>query len=137
MKSDSPRRRRNAAARRWGFAVFWMLIIFLGSSVPLSELPSGPEFVPALVHFAEYFILAALLIWAINHGFSSPVSFSPIIAAFIVSVFYGALDELHQLYVPGRVADMLDLAIDASGALAACLLVPLVVNLVLRLKKKG
>lgn len=135
MKSDSPRKRRNAAARRWGFVILWMIVIFFGSSIPISALPKGPEFVPVLVHFGEYFVLAALLIWAVNHGFGSRVTFSPVLAAFVVSGFYGVLDELHQIYVPGRVADMLDLAVDTAGALAACLLVPLIVNLVHRARR--
>ena len=36
-----------------------------------------------------------------------------------LAVLWGALDELHQSYVPGRTADPWDLLADATGALIA------------------
>ena len=38
-------------------------------------------------------------------------------AAFAVAVLYGVTDELHQTFVPGRVASEADLVVDAMGAL--------------------
>ena len=37
--------------------------------------------------------------------------------ALVLSVFYGLTDEFHQMFVPGRVADLFDLLADAGGAI--------------------
>ena len=41
------------------------------------------------------------------------------ITAFALTVFYAAMDELHQFFVPGRSASAADVMIDAFGALTA------------------
>ena len=46
----------------------------------------------------------------------------------VVTVVYGFSDEFHQLYVPGRSADMYDLAADAAGALLFVLLAKIFFN---------
>ncbi len=46
--------------------------------------------------------------------------------AFALAVLWGALDELHQSYVPGRTADLWDIVADATGALIAVAAVALV-----------
>jgi VanZ family protein len=42
-----------------------------------------------------------------------------VLGAWLLSTAYGATDEAHQYFVPGRHADVADLAADALGALAA------------------
>ncbi|MFK7739989.1 MAG: VanZ family protein [Planctomycetota bacterium] len=42
-------------------------------------------------------------------------------AAFFLAALYGAIDELHQSYVPGRVCSIVDLGSDAFGAAFAVL----------------
>jgi len=37
----------------------------------------------------------------------------------LIAAAYGATDELHQYFVPGRQADVADLLADAIGAIAA------------------
>lgn len=111
---------------QWAAVIIWMVLIFWGSSIPLKSLPGGPEYLPILAHFLEYFILSTLLIVAITGSVSQKPHPFTLFTAFIVSLFYGISDELHQLYVPGRVTDMLDLAVDGAGALLACFVIPLV-----------
>ena len=48
------------------------------------------------------------------------------IVTFTFCVIYGFSDELHQLFVPGRTFQLIDLCMDAIGALAAIVLVVLV-----------
>jgi VanZ family protein len=120
---------------RWGAVALWMVLIFLGSSIPLKAIPSGPEIAPFIVHFIEYFVLAGLLIFAITEGFAKKPHPFVLFTAFTVSLFYGISDELHQLYVPGRVTDMLDLGVDAAGALFACFVLPFIMIMLSRKKK--
>jgi VanZ family protein len=46
----------------------------------------------------------------------------PAFGAIFVTVAYGASDEWHQAFVPGRHADLADLVADAAGAILAMLL---------------
>jgi VanZ family protein len=45
--------------------------------------------------------------------------------AFVVAVAYAVTDELHQVFVPGRVPEWGDLVADASGAFLFLLLLAL------------
>lgn len=115
MHDTRPPRGRSALVR-WGAVVVWAGVIFGASSLPGSRVPGrfGP-----LAHFIEYAILATLLYAALrltrNAGPSSAL------ALFIASA-YAVTDELHQLFVTGRVADPADWLIDTAGAATAVLL---------------
>jgi len=91
------------------------LIWFLSSrpiSLPLASFPHRDK----VVHVLEYGTLGALAARAI-HG-SMPIALrAALIWAFALSVGWGALDELHQAFVPARSADALDLAADVLGTL--------------------
>ncbi len=109
----SPRRRAWLAAGAWAGA------IFVVSSLP--ELPDvGPElpFLDKLLHFGEYAVFGLLLRRAFlrEGGHAGAHAGTWALAAAVV---YGALDEAHQAFVPGRVAELGDLAADACGAAAA------------------
>ena len=91
-------------------AAAWAGLIFLLSSQPGSAVGLPPPW-DKLAHALAYAVLAALL----RRGGLAPGR------AFALAVLYGAGDELHQRFVPGRLADPADLAADAFGALAAWL----------------
>ncbi|MFM2057345.1 MAG: hypothetical protein RLY71_1730 [Pseudomonadota bacterium] len=63
-------------------------------------------------HFSAYGVIAGLWLVALR---------SPWRAVALTTVG-GALDEFHQLFVPGRSAGLDDLSADFLGALTACLL---------------
>jgi len=107
---------------RWLYVVAWMILIFIGSSIPLEKLPDGPQFLPVLAHLIEYSVLAVLLLWSLNQGFSRSIPISVCLAAALVAFSYAILDEFHQLFVPGRVSDPRDLAVDGVGILLALII---------------
>ena len=81
----------------------------------LSSQPSpGPdlgglqEAASYVAHFVLYAALWTALAWAL--GWRRPV------LALVVTVAYGAVDEVHQSFVEGRDASAVDLAVDALGA---------------------
>lgn len=93
-------------------AFVWSALLFYLSSVPggasfLDRFPSGAD---KVVHAGAYLVLGGLLTLA----FGRPR------LAFLLALLYGASDEIHQLYVPGRHADLLDLLADAVGAAVGC-----------------
>jgi VanZ family protein len=77
-------------------------------------------------HVTEYAILA-LLVWRVlrrpplNPG--EPWRWSHAGLALLIVILYAASDEFHQWFVPSREASVVDVAIDAIGAVLALLLV--------------
>lgn len=82
-------------------------------------------FLRKFAHFAEYFVLAVLLMNALLFKFSVKRSAT---ISFIWGALYGVLDELHQLFVPGRTCSVTDMLLDGMGVLAGCLFVVFIVS---------
>ncbi len=115
---------RSSVAVRWAAVLAWMGLIFLLSSRP--DLPTFESGLPGLEqvvgHLTEYGVLAVLLWWALRGvGVRHPTAW-----ALAVATLYGATDEFHQSWVPGRTMSGIDLMIDLAGASAALLVANLV-----------
>ncbi|MCL2339642.1 MAG: VanZ family protein [Actinomycetia bacterium] len=96
-------------------AVLLAAAIFFCSSLPGSSFPAHPDFLNTVVHFFSYLALAVLVTLALNSP-RRKLWLTALLALIIVSL-YGASDEIHQLFVAGRVADPLDWLTDTLGAL--------------------
>jgi VanZ family protein len=93
-------------------ALLWAAAIFGLSSQ--SALPGPPLPVAGadkLAHAGEYAVLVLLLL-AADRG-RRPWFWAA------VAILYGVSDELHQLLVPRRHADLLDLLADSAGTILA------------------
>ena len=95
-----------------------MAAIFFASAGPGPSLPPVRN-VDKVLHAGAYALLAGLWAWALARGRLRDASWRTLLAAWAIASAYGATDELHQLFVPGRQADVFDLAADAIGAAAA------------------
>lgn len=102
-------------ALAWLPAAAWAATLYWLSSQPTVPAPEIPNFDKA-AHFGAYALLGGLL------AFAADRSRLPILAAVMIGVLYGASDEIHQMYVPGRSPDVLDWAADAAGVATACFL---------------
>ena len=70
------------------------------------------------MHAVEFLIFALLLFNVLhNYNVKSVYTF-----CIIISFIFSILDETHQLYVPGRAFEILDLILDFVGIVIACLL---------------
>jgi VanZ family protein len=101
----------------WLPAVSYMLLIWVLSSMPGSFRFDFVPFRDKGVHFVEYGVLGVLLAHAVRGSWPAwrlPVIF---LASWSVTTFWGLLDEIHQAFVPGRVADVRDVIADAIGGL--------------------
>ncbi len=102
-----------------------MALIFAVSSMKQPPLPM-PEFewltIDKLYHFIEYAILGGLLTRAFvkTKPAIMPSQLVWYIAA-LISILYGASDEWHQTFVPGRYATLGDWVADAFGSIAGVL----------------
>jgi len=94
----------------------WIVIIFILSAIPKFpdvRMPISPD---KLAHVGVYFVLCLLSRRAFYFQDRFPLLRTHALwAAFGFTLVYGALDEFHQLYVPGRWADIYDVLADGIG----------------------
>jgi VanZ family protein len=94
--------------------IAYMAMLFGFSS--LSTLPPPPgDFSFYDVHIAAYAGLGALAARATGRGLRA-VSWRAVLGAILIASLYGVSDEYHQLFVPGRSFDVLDMVADAIGS---------------------
>jgi VanZ family protein len=116
-----PRTIDGRTLRLWVPVAVYMAVIFYVSSLHEAPLPAAISDKSA--HGLGYVGLAVTIVRAVAGGLPARVSAGIAAASLSIAVAYGASDEVHQMFVPGRTADLADLAADAIGALvgvAAC-----------------
>ncbi len=107
--------------------MFWAAAILVMTSWPS---PGGIPDVTGLdkvAHFSVYAILGTLVARALLPTRALPV----LTIAFIGIATFGALDELHQNWIPGRDASVADWIADISGALVGLAVAPTLLRLTL------
>ena len=95
-----------------------IIMTFLQKIVPITNLDmeSLSHIVRKNAHFIAYLVLGILVMNALRKSGKSGLP--AFIFAMGICVLYAISDEVHQLYVPGRSGQALDVIIDSSGALA-------------------
>jgi VanZ family protein len=104
-------------------AIAWGALIFAASSIPSTKIPSALLLsYDKVVHGTIFFVLGVLVYRAVAPKVR-PMVFAPlhVLLSIGVVILYGATDEFHQAWVPGRSVDALDLAADTAGGLLAAL----------------
>ena len=103
----------------WLPPVVWATVIFLFSSLtvtPSTEIYWQDFIVKKTAHVVEYGIFAALLYRALRgHGVEK---LDAVLLAILIAVIYGATDEFHQSFTPGREPRVRDVVFDTIGAVA-------------------
>jgi VanZ family protein len=94
-----------------------MATIFYLSSLSEAPLPEGVSDKSA--HWLGYAGLATVVVRALAGGLFRRIDLRVATLAPLITIAYGVSDELHQLFVPGRTAELYDLVADASGAVIA------------------
>ena len=92
----------------WIPALVWAAAIYLvsgRSSVPVPGVTGADK----VLHFGAYALLGLLLAFAAHRS-----ALHPAVAA-VLGALYGASDEFHQSFVPGRSPDIRDWVADALG----------------------
>ena len=92
----------------WAPVIVWAGVIFAFSTIPSlgTGLGTWDLVLRKLAHGAEFAVLGALLFRATR---SWPL-------ALIVGSAYAVTDEVHQMFVDGRVGSPVDWAVDTAGA---------------------
>jgi len=108
---------------RWLPVLLWMGLIFFFSSQP--HLPRCPYplldlFLTKGAHLMEYAVLAILLHRALGDKSGW--------WALLIGALYALSDEFHQSFVPGRDAELLDLAFDILGVVLGLYMAKMVIS---------
>lgn len=104
---------------RWPVPLVWMALIFVGSSIPNEFAPSQPA-IPfdKVAHFGEYSVLAFLLVGVSRSYVRGRARRAAVVGCIVFAAAFGASDEFHQRFVPGRDAGLPDFSADVVGATA-------------------
>jgi VanZ family protein len=105
--------------RAWGPALVCAAIIFAASSRHRVRTPDF-DHSDKVSHFAAYAVLGAALAYGGARRGVAPLWLM------LLGSLYGASDEVHQSFVPGRAADPLDWVADSAGAVAGVLVFNLI-----------
>ena len=107
--------------------IYW-LILFVATTLPAQDLPKtgvGDK----IEHFLAYLILAVLLnLTLMFQNKYSTLKNKAWLYTLIFSLIYGGLDEIHQVFIPGRDCDILDWISDSSGVLVGLGVMRMIVN---------
>jgi VanZ like family len=102
----------------------WILVaLYAGGIFAASSLSHPPlvstwdlPYIDKLYHMIAYGGLTFVLIRALCLTCTTRPSTSVVLWAAFLAVIYGASDELHQVFTPGRAMSLYDLLADAMGA---------------------
>ncbi len=108
-----------------------------GDEIPEWEIPH----IDKIVHFLMYLVLSLSLARALTGKIRETVSWTRysrrLIFCILCIFIFGAIDEWHQQFVPGREMSLADWFMDALGALLGALLTIQYRRWVLRLEHRN
>ena len=129
----------SAAARNWSLPLAWMALIFWFSTGSFSAANTAPLvdsilaqwfptlaaahietinlFIRKLGHWSEYFVLAILVLRALDPSARERSAARPAFATMLWVFLYAITDEFHQYFVPSRMASFTDVLLDTFGGL--------------------
>lgn len=113
----------NVSSSQSNFIVDILVHIFNIKDIDIISL-----IVRKLAHFTEYLILGFLTINMLNKNDIS----KKYILSILICIIYATSDEIHQLFVPGRVCQLRDILIDSIGSITGVYLYKLINTKILK-----
>lgn len=109
--------------------------IFFISHQPYVVVPDiGIRIEDKILHFIAYLIFGLSIVYSIC-GLKRNINKKRLFVILIVTgAVYALSDELHQLYVPGRDADVYDFLADVLGIIASYYVYPVIMKLLFKFK---
>lgn len=104
--------------RRWLPPLLWAGVILFGTSLPQEAVPVQTARVDKYLHFGIYTVFSFLLTRQIS---DITTRWRAAAIAVVFAVVFGALDEWHQRFIPGRSTELADWQADSLGAVVGAL----------------
>jgi len=102
----------------WLPLLVWMGVIFVGSSIGSLPRVGGKTtdgVAHRVAHVIEFAALGALTLRAVSRG--KRITKRELISTLIIIALYGASDEFHQRFTPGRSSEGLSVLFDVAGGM--------------------
>ena len=106
---------RSKFPRFWFPVILYSGIIFCASSVPNVTTPLPETRFDVILHIILYIPFGFVLARAVYNTKISISKGTLFWTVLLVSFLYGGSDEIHQSFVPGRSADLIDMIADTIG----------------------
>lgn len=104
-------------------AILTTIIIFIASSMEQPYMPDlGFDFTDKIFHFFAFFAYGAFVAMFLVVNFKNISLKQTVWTVLIIGSIYGASDEFHQYFVPGRMAGVDDWIADTLGTAFSLLL---------------
>lgn len=97
-----------------------VIVIFLVSSISSFPTVSTGFDLSIIYHFGAFFMFTFFLTLTLTN---KKLDNKTILIVLLLSLIYSLSDEFHQLFVPGRFADVKDVTIDFVGSLCSVLII--------------
>ena len=94
--------------------------IFYFSSIIGVKVSSGVLDLSIMYHFVAFFLLNFFLLISVIG--KKEIKVKHIIVVLLISITYSILDEVHQLFVPGRVPDLFDIFTNGAGIFSSMII---------------
>ena len=108
--------------------VVWGSLLLILTSLPKLTPPSlGVQLQDKIYHFAFYAVLGFLWVRAATEGKKARFCFA-LWSSLLFASLFAALDELHQLLIPGRFADFADFIANVVGLIAGVFVFKILFN---------
>lgn len=96
--------------------IYWIFILVF-TSIPTVPFQGIFAFEDKVEHLFAYFVLTVMLALALHFQQKFLIiSRNFLIFALLIGLFYGAFDEIHQYFIPGRSCELLDWVADSVGS---------------------
>lgn len=102
---------------------YWLFLFSL-TTIPADAVPVLFEIQDKVEHFLAYMVLAILLNFTLH--FQKRIQSAAAQSFLFTMIFiflYAAVDEVHQIFIPGRYCDPLDWIADSLGGIIGIILV--------------
>lgn len=116
-------------------SIYW-IFLFVLTTIPTDAIPQIFTSQDKIEHLIAYFILSYLLLLSLHFQRKfQKLSQKPLIFALVFLIIYATVDEVHQIFVPGRFCDIYDWSADVLGGVIGLILSNIFIQRNIREKK--
>ena len=108
--------------------IFYWILLFTLTTLPSQSIPAvgvNDKLEHTLAYFGLSFLLYLTLLFQKK---SIMLKKYAMLFTLLIVVFYGALDEVHQLLIPGRSCELLDFLADMLGGILGIVLLKILIR---------